>query len=123
MAMPSVAGETSLEGLVDVPEHIEASRSVFGVARAVAALTVLMAVLEPFKTMSRYDRLGTQNGAVTLVKVASVPFPSTSTVPAVSFERRTLLEDEGLAQMEKTEDDGDGEFQETRSRTVSEGVL
>ena len=121
--MPSVAGETSLEGLVDVPEHIEESQSVFWVARAVASLTVLMAVLEPFKTMSRYDRLGTQNGAVTLIKVASVPFPSTSTVPVVSFERRTLLEDEGRAQMDKTEDDGDGEFQETRSRTVSEGVL
>ena len=123
MVMPSVARETSSEGLVNVPEHIKASQSVFWVARAVEALTVLMAVLEPFKTMSRYDKLGTQNGAVTLVKVASVPFPSTSTVPVVSFERRTLLEDEGRAQMDKTEDDGDGEFQETRSRTVSEGVL
>ena len=81
--------------LVDVPEHINASQYVFEGARDEAAL----------------------------IKVASVPVPSTLVNPVVSFERRTLLDDEGRAQMEKTEDDGDGEFQETRSRTVSECVL
>ena len=49
---------------VDVPEHIEASQSVFGVARDVAALT----------------------------KVASAPFSPPSVAPAVDFERQTLLE-------------------------------
>ena len=122
MAMPSVAGETSLEGLVDAPEHMEASQSVFW-ARAVAALTVLMAVLEPFKTMSRYDRLGTQNGAVTLIKVASVPFPSTSTVPVVSFERRTLLEEVEL-ELERMEEPGGGNDPEIlHSGAVSECML
>ena len=58
---------------VDVLEHIDASQSVFGVARDVAAL----------------------NG------VASASSLSTSAVPAFSFERRTLLDEVELERMEE----------------------
>ena len=78
---------------VGVPENIKASQSVFGVAREVAALT----------------------------GVASAPFPSTSEVPVVSFEQRTLLDEVELERMEEPGGGNDPEM--LRSGAVSECML
>ena len=130
MLMSSVDVETSTEGLLDVPEHNEASRSLFGLARDVVGITVvtLVDVLEPFKTTSRYDLpsrsvVGAARNGAALDGEVPAPLSSTLAVPAVSLRRRILIDDVGLAQVDNMEDDGDGEFQETsRSRTVSKGV-